>query len=234
MGLIYNYPNDVEIQDDDAWVGTNAENKKTSQFTAQKVADYLNVNGKISIANQLGFRFRIVEYAGVGQMSLPGGGGDDTPFTSITELVLSTRDISNQYVPNFLAILVGSQVLISHKDDIDSFGHYSVSSYSATPHMNFYSMQLTPLSGNNNIENNEYYYLSSLNLSAGGGGDKNFIYTQGTPAATWNITHTLNKYPSIEVVDSADNIVIPAVEYNSLTSITLYFSAPFSGKAYLN
>ena len=234
MGLIYNYPNDVEIQDDDAWVGTNAENKRTSQFTAQKVADYLNVNGKISIANQLGFRFRLQEYAGVGKMSFAGGGGNETPFLSITELVLSTRDISNQYVPNFLSILVGSQVLISHKDDINSFGHYSVSSYSASPHMNFYSMQLTPLSGNNTIIENELYFISSLNLSAGSGGDKNFVYTQGTPDATWNITHTLNKYPSVEAVDSANNIVIPAVEYNSLTSITLYFSAPFSGKAYLN
>ena len=234
MGLIYNYPNDVEIQDDDAWVGTNAENKRTSQFTAQKVADYLNVNGKISIANQLGFRFRLVEYAGIGQMSLSGGGGDDTPFTSITDLVLSSRDISVQYVPNFLAILVGSQILISHKDDINSFGHYSVNSYSATANPDFYLLQLTPIAGNNNIENNEYYYLSSLNLAAGSGGDKNFVYTQNSPSATWNITHTLNKDPSIEVVDSIGNIVIPAIQYNSLTSITLYFSAGFSGKAYLN
>ncbi len=234
MGLIYNYPNDVEVQDDDAWIGTNAENKKTAQFTAQKVADYLNVNGKISIASQLGFRFRIVEYAGVGQMNLPGGGGDDTPLQSITELVLSTRDISNQYVPNFLAILVGSQVLISKKDDINTFGHYTVSSYSQTAHMGFYAMQLTPLAGNNNIKNNEYYYLSSLNISGGGGGDKNFVYTQSSPLATWTITHTLNKFPSIEVVDSVNNVVIPGVEYNSLTSLTLFFSAPFSGKAYLN
>ena len=234
MGLIYNYPNDVEIQDDDAWVGTNAENKRTSQFTAQKVADYLNVNGKIYISNQLGFRFRLQEYAGVGKMSFAGGGGNETPFSSITELIVSSRDISNQYVPNFLAILVGSQILISHKDDIDTFGHYTVNSYIVSADPNFYTLQLTPSAGNNTIIENELYFISSLNLSAGGGGDKNFVYTQGTPAATWNITHTLNKYPSIEVVDSIGNIVIPAVQYNSLTSITLFFSAGFSGKAYLN
>jgi len=234
MGLIYNNPNDVEIQDDDAWIGTNASNKKTAQFTAQKVADYLNVNGKISIANQLGFRFSVIEYAATGQMNLPGGGGNETPFQSITELILSTRDISNQYVPNFLAVLVGSQILISKKDDINTFGHYTVNSYSVSANVDFYSIQLTPLAGNNNIVNSEYYYLSSLNLAAGSGGDKNFIYNQTSPSATWNITHTLNKFPAVSVVDSAGTQWYPSITYNSTTSITLEFSAAFSGKAYLN
>ena len=234
MGLIYNYPNDVEIQDDDAWIGTNAENKKTAQFTAQKVADYLNVNGKISIASQLGFRFRTTEYAGVGQMNISGGGGNNTPFSSISDLVVSTRDISNQYVPNFLSLLVGTQILISKKDDIDTFGHYMVNSYSVTAYPDYYLLQLSPLSGNNNIVNNDYYYIWSLNLASASGGDKNFVYSQNTPSATWNISHTLNKFPSVSVVDSAGTIWYPAVVYNSTTSITLEFTAAFSGKAYLN
>jgi len=235
MGLIYNYPNDVEIQDDDAWIGTNAENKKTAQFTAQKVADYLNVNGKISVANQYGFRFRTIETTTRATMFFPGGGGDGTDFSSITQIIVSAYDISGQFVPNFFAILANSQILISHKDDVNSFGHYTLQSYSAHTDPNFYVLSLAPLNSNNTIVNGEYYYISSLNLSAGGGGgDKNFIYNQTSPSATWNITHTLNKFPAVSVVDSAGTQWYPSITYNSTTSITLEFSAAFSGKAYLN
>ena len=233
MGLIYSYPNDVAIQDDDAWIGTNAENKKTVQFTAQKVADYLNINGKISVANQYGFRFRTIETTARASMFFSGGGGSGTNFSSITQLIVSNYDITGQFMPNFFGILIGSEILISHKNDVNSFGHYTFQAYNAFSDPNFYILDLAPLAGNNTIVNGEYYYISSLNLNINNN-DKNFIFNQGTPAATWNITHTLNKFPSVSVVDSAGTMWYPAITYNSTTSITLEFSAAFSGKAYLN
>lgn len=66
------------------------------------------------------------------------------------------------------------------------------------------------------------------------GTDKNFVFTQSSASATWTINHTLNKFPSVEVVDSANDIVIGNVTYNSTTQITITFTAAFSGKAYLN
>lgn len=66
------------------------------------------------------------------------------------------------------------------------------------------------------------------------GTDKNFVFTQSSASATWTINHTLNKFPAIEVVDSANDIVIGNVTYNSITQITITFTAAFSGKAYLN
>lgn len=66
------------------------------------------------------------------------------------------------------------------------------------------------------------------------GGDKNFIFTQSSSSDTWTINHTLNKFPSVSVVDSAGSVVIGEITYNSTSQITLTFSASFSGKAYLN
>lgn len=66
------------------------------------------------------------------------------------------------------------------------------------------------------------------------GTDKNFVFTQSSASATWTVNHTLNKFPSVSVVDSAGSIVIGNVTYNSTSQITLTFSASFSGKAYLN
>ena len=34
-----------------------------------------------------------------------------------------------------------------------------------------------------------------------------FTFTQGVPATTWNITHNLNKFPSITVIDTANTVV---------------------------
>ena len=66
------------------------------------------------------------------------------------------------------------------------------------------------------------------------GVDKNFVFTQSSASATWTINHTLNKFPAVEVVDSANDIVIGNITYNSTSQITITFTAAFSGKAYLN
>jgi hypothetical protein len=62
----------------------------------------------------------------------------------------------------------------------------------------------------------------------------NFDFTQGVPSATWIIQHNLNKYPSATVVDSGGNVNIGDITYDSKNQITIRFSAPFSGEAYLN
>jgi len=65
-------------------------------------------------------------------------------------------------------------------------------------------------------------------------GDKSFIWNQSVPTNTWVISHTLSKYPSVTVVDSANSCVIGDIEYTTLDVVVVRFSASFSGKAYLN
>ena len=65
-------------------------------------------------------------------------------------------------------------------------------------------------------------------------GDKTFIFEQGIPSDTWEINHTLNKYPSVTVVDSMNTVVIGQVKYIDLGKIIITFNGKFSGKAYLN
>jgi hypothetical protein len=60
-----------------------------------------------------------------------------------------------------------------------------------------------------------------------------YIHTQASPSSVWNITHSLGGRPSVMVVDSAGTVVIGEISYNSNTSITISFTAPFSGYAYL-
>jgi hypothetical protein len=64
--------------------------------------------------------------------------------------------------------------------------------------------------------------------------DKNFVYTQNIPSTVWTISHMLNKFPSVMVMDSAGTVVIGEINYQNINNITLTFSAAFSGKATLN
>lgn len=60
------------------------------------------------------------------------------------------------------------------------------------------------------------------------------IHTQTVSAATWNVTHNLGKYPSVSVVDSANEEVIGEVEHLTNNSLNIKFTAAFSGKAFIN
>ena len=61
-----------------------------------------------------------------------------------------------------------------------------------------------------------------------------YIHNQTSPAAIWTITHSLNKYPSVSIVDSAYQEVIGEVEYLTPNTLEVRFTAPFSGQAFIN
>lgn len=58
-------------------------------------------------------------------------------------------------------------------------------------------------------------------------------FHQEAAASTWVITHSLGGKPQVTIVDSADTVVIGDVTYNSNSQITVSFTTPFSGYAYL-
>ena len=62
----------------------------------------------------------------------------------------------------------------------------------------------------------------------------NYSHTQSVSSATWTITHNLGYRPAVSVVDSGGNHVIGDVNYISTNSLTISFSSPFGGSAYLS
>lgn len=61
-----------------------------------------------------------------------------------------------------------------------------------------------------------------------------FVFTQSTAEAVWVIVHNLGRFPSVVAVDSSGDEVWGDTKYDSLNQITLTFSAPFGGQAFLN
>lgn len=65
-------------------------------------------------------------------------------------------------------------------------------------------------------------------------GDKTFVYNQATSVDVWEITHNLDKYPAVTVVDSGGSVVIGEVVYIDKNNVRITFTSAFSGKAYFN
>lgn len=63
---------------------------------------------------------------------------------------------------------------------------------------------------------------------------EHYVHEQQVASTTWTVNHNMDKYPSVNIVDSANDEVTGEVKYNSLNQITITFTAAFSGKAYLN
>jgi hypothetical protein len=61
-----------------------------------------------------------------------------------------------------------------------------------------------------------------------------YTHTQVSASATWTITHNLNCFPSVTIVDSAGTVVFGDIEYISANAVRVTFVAAFGGKAYLN
>lgn len=65
-------------------------------------------------------------------------------------------------------------------------------------------------------------------------GDKTYVYHQSVPALVWEITHNMDKFPNVTVVDSAGSVVMGEVTYESKNKLKVAFTAEFGGSAYLN
>ena len=230
MARISSYPRDLDIVDDDAWIGTESSNRLTRNFTAAAVAKYLNIKGKISISAQMVFKFVLTAIPANGEFSGPADGSN---MGSITTLEVSGLDASGQNTVQFMEYLVDNDILISKQNDISTFGHFTIDSY--TSNGGVYTLALTLVGGGSNgvISENAFYDFAVFTLSSGLA-DKTFEYTQVAPSATWNIQHNLGKFPSITVIDTLDTVVVGQYTYIDNNNVTLTFSAGFAGKAYLN
>ena len=78
----------------------------------------------------------------------------------------------------------------------------------------------------------------SINVSVGGviggGDDAHFVFSQEVVSRVWEIEHNLNKYPSVTIVDSGDNVLYTEIEYINKNTLEVRFEASTSGKAYMN
>ena len=227
MARISSYPRDLDVVDNDSWIGTSVPGLQTRNFTAAAVAKYLNIKGKISISAQMVFKFTEIVPPANGQFSGPVDGSN---IADVATVQISGVDVSGQNTVPFMDYLVGNNILISEQNAISNFGHYTIDSYTLNGAV--YTLNITNLFGNGVLDLNKFYDFAVFTLSSQG--VPTFVFDQGVPATVWNIQHNLGKFPSVSVINNNNVVINGEVTYIDNNNVQLNFSAGFTGKAYLN
>jgi hypothetical protein len=61
-----------------------------------------------------------------------------------------------------------------------------------------------------------------------------YVHRQDVPSDVWEIRHDLGKFPSVEIVDSANQVVHGDIQHVNQNKVVARFTHKFSGRAYLN
>jgi hypothetical protein len=168
MAIANSYFNSSPITDSDIFVGTKYATNRTVNYTAQSIADYLNVNARISISGQLTFKFTILPNVAK-TIAFENGGGDGRLFSSIDKLIVSILDAGGSNITVFLDYLIDSEILLAEQNQPNAFGHYKVTNYVVTANPNFYELSLEYIGGNGNIYKDVYYDMTPWASSGGSG-----------------------------------------------------------------
>jgi len=174
MAISNAYPKGAPVEDFDLFVGTKAFSNRTVNYTSQGIADYLNINAKVSIGGQLSFKFTIVPNVPK-TIAFDGGFGDGTAFSAINELIVSAIDVSSNNITVFLNYLNNSKILLSQQNQPNFFGHYKIIGYTQIGLTDFYKLDLEFIGGNGTIGDEQYYDLVS------------FVLTSADPVVTPNL-----------------------------------------------
>jgi hypothetical protein len=258
MPISNSYPKGIPVEDQDLFVGTKAYNNRTVNYTAQGVADYLNINSKVSIGGQMSFQFTIVPNIPK-TIAFNGGGGNNTAFSAITKLIVSAIDVSTANITIFLNYLNNSQVLLSEQNQPNFFGHYKITGYTQIGTSAFYELDLEFIGGNGTIIDKQYYDLVSFVLSTevpptewgsitGDIEDQtdliNYISSQVTTPTLQSVTDEGNETTNSIIVE--DNTILIKDNYNTtyfeingyeligknLTTNESYFQLGYDGQMY--
>jgi hypothetical protein len=233
MARISTYPFDTIVTDNDAWIGTEATNRLTRQFTASAVANYLNINAKVNIGGQMSFKWSDTENGGIGTISKTGSGGSGQAFNTLTSIRLSATELNGQNVIKFVEYIIGKPILIGQGNQISQFGHYTLDTYVVDPNNPlFFIATLTFIGGNGTVATQgTQYTIIHFNIDDGGSSVRQDFGTLNQ----WVINNTTGKAtPSVTLVNAQEEIIHGCVDYTNATTITVDFDSAITGSSFLN
>jgi hypothetical protein len=232
MARVNTYNADTDISGNDKVLGSDISGA-TKNYPLKKIGEYFANKSVITSEGQLSFRHivglsdRLKGDFWIGDSNSVVQLADVSRFTISKHMLEDSLDVSHM-----LSTIIASKFVIVEVGNPNVRGEYFVtSSYDYEDDTNFIVVDVTAVNTNGSLTDEAYYVFSNTTTTSG---DKKYTHVQSSAAATWTITHNLDKQPAVSVVDSTDNVIICEVEYTSLNQVELRFSDPYSGKAYFN
>ena len=237
MGRISSYVDASPVVAADKWIGSDSVHKQqTKNFTAQKVANFINSFG----AQQQNLRYRYnrtTDYE-TGTIFFDGAGAETVPLNTITTFnacIFQTRSPIVDISAYLTSAFPQSDVLLTQANDISNWAIYTWDSSVLNPSDLDYAVSVTFKAGGGSLVENEEYLISLLLYDSAKQGDLNKLVTLPGNSLVYIINHDLNKYPSVSVIEeSTGNQVFGDVKYNTVNQCTLTFTSLVTGTATFN
>lgn len=231
MPRINNIGLDTDVTKDDKLLGSDSGGA-TKSYTLKNVSKFFKDSNAAGIAGQFTYQYKTSGLVS-GTMGITFSSG--STFQNATSIKVSKfiyGETTNSS-ENLLSILSSGQILIVDVDDQDNYAIYESGVVTQDGNSDFYDISLTtPTKYNGSFTNEKIYAI----ISIGSGSDKTYIHEQGSASTTWNVSHSLGKFPSVTVVD-INNVqgygVVTHTNENNLT-VTFPAGSPAAGKAYCN
>jgi len=241
MARISTYPLDTVVVGSDKWIGSDSQNfYATKNFTADAVAEFINGDNKVE-AFSLRYRYEDLDVPPgrqAGTISFPATVGSNVYFNTVNSFMISEFQLNRPLdsLENFYTTpLIGSMVMISQCDKISNWGVFNWNNSAVDPvESKFFDITLQYVSGPGYFEDDADYFITILQYDVALSNDKNYVWTQAVPSLEWQVTHNLDKYCSVEVVDDNGVVVYPNIDYISLNTVIITFSTHQAGFAYFN
>ena len=232
MARISKYVNDTSVEKNDRLLGSNAGGA-TKNFAIEDISKFFKNTNAAGVAGQFTYQYKNQAPFTNGTMGITFSSG--STFQNATSIKVSKfiyGETTNSS-ENLLSILSSGQILIVDVDDQDNYAIYESGVVTQDGSSDFYDINLsTPTKYNGSFTNEKIYAI----ISIGSGADKSYVNTQGSASTTWNVSHSLGKFPSVTVVD-INNVqgygVVTHTDENNLT-VTFPAGSPAAGKAYCN
>jgi len=231
MPIISSYKINNTPEESDILIGTDVSNGQTKNFNIAS----LSITSINSFLKHTSWQFVTFDPdpdpRPQGTISFENYGGQSTPWSAISNLYINVQMPATSPVAlPYLERMIGYDIVIQDVRSLGRYGVYTLVSLTSVG-SSVYNMQLSYVTGSSTIQALQYY---SIQIDEVEGFDSHFEFTQGVPATTWDITHNLDKFPSITVVDTANTTVMGSYEYVTKDRVILSFSNQFAGKAFLN
>ena len=231
MARLSTYQQDADPQGTDKLIGTDSSGLKTRNFSLSSVGQYLNRSNQLAVARQSLFNFQetVTPTRVKGSVSLPNGGV--TTFQATTSVVVSKKTAGDVAVDELMQYGNGKNVVIFNPYELNDFAEYEVlSSAEWVSDSSFMQLTLRHIEGSGAWIDATTFGFAFFSSE----GDKHYEHAQEMVSTVWQVNHNLNKYPSVTVVDSGNNVLLAEVSYIDKDNLEVRFGYSTSGKAYLN
>lgn len=233
MARISKYNLDTEVTKDDFLIGSDGVTKATRNYKINDLTDFFSKED-IILGDKFSYTYdqsSTLANLGTGKISFNNKNITNTPLASTTNIYFNRYNSSGNDVYDYIvAAYQGDGFLRLHlANNSVYFGVFRLHS------VNFYendviNLSVSSVSSNGYVTGGDLISMS-VNYSVG---DKSYTHTQLTSSTTWNVTHNLNKRPSVTIVDDGSNVVIGDIQYINENELTITFNSGVSGKAYMN